>query len=180
MAVPLTCKSTVPLCLLCASSLADSKQRRNVSHGDSLVKGVLKDLLRGFLKENLTVDESSSSDELLTQYLEFSDVVCKSNCFASLNKLIKLTNDLKELDNKLQAQVLKSFCQFRNTRSVQQSQKRPSLDNDCSPLRKRLKKECMNTPTRKFLNSTVGGDGSSMAVRFFCKIMYLYLLLQLS
>ena len=77
MAVPLTCKSTVPLCLLCASSLADSKQRRNVSHGDGLVKGVLKDLLRGFLKENLTVDESSSSDELLTQYLKFSDVVRK-------------------------------------------------------------------------------------------------------
>ena len=41
------------------------------------MKGVLKDLLRGFLKENLTVDESSSSDELLTQYLKFSDVVRK-------------------------------------------------------------------------------------------------------
>ena len=76
MAVPLTCKLTVSLCLLCASSLADSKQRQNVSLGDGLVKGVLKDLLEGFLKENQTVDESSSS-ELLTQYLEFSDVVCK-------------------------------------------------------------------------------------------------------
>ena len=69
----------------------------------------------------------------------------------SLNKLMKLTNDLKELDNKLQAQVGKSFCQLRNTRSVQQSQKRPSLDSDCSPPQKRLRNECMNTAPKKFL-----------------------------
>ena len=89
MALPLTDRSSVPYCLLCASPLANSKQRRNVSHGDGLMlKAVLKDLLMGFLKVN-----DSSNDELLTRYLEFSDIVCKSNCFTSLNKLMKLTND---------------------------------------------------------------------------------------
>ena len=138
-----------------------------------MLKTIMKDLLMGSVNDtenngnfglNCDSGGNESLDELLSGYLEFSDVVCKSNCFTSLSKLVKLTKGLKELNEKLQAQVGKSFCQFRNSRIVQRPQKRPSADNSCSPSRKRLRKECANTPTRKFLNSTVVDSGSSMAV----------------
>ena len=42
----------VPQCLLYASLLPDSKQRRNVNQGEGLLlKAVLKDLLEGCLKD---------------------------------------------------------------------------------------------------------------------------------
>ena len=170
--------SNVPHCLLCASLFPDSKQRRNVNQGEGLLlKAVLKDLLAGCLKDNeklCLMDYDSGScnsgnhdlfnDEVSSDYLQLSNVVCKGNCFTSLNKLVKLTKDLEELNEKLQAQVVKSFYQFRSTRTVQRPQKRPNAGNDCSPAQKKLKKECTNTPTRKFLNSVVVDDGSSTAV----------------
>ena len=142
-----------------------------------MLKAVLKDLLAGYLEDTeklhlMDCDSGSCNcgnhdlfnDKVLSDYLQLSNVLCKSNCFTSLNKLVKLTKDLKELNEKLQAQVAKSFCHFRSTRTVQRPQKRPNAGNDCSPARRRLRKECANTPTRKFLNSIVVDDGSSMAI----------------
>lgn len=83
----------VPYCLLCASPLPDSKQRRNINHGEGLVlKTIMKDLLMGSVNDtenngnfglNCDSGGNESLDELLSGYLEFSDVVCKSNCFTS-------------------------------------------------------------------------------------------------
>ena len=91
----------------------------------------MKDLLVGCLKDTeklCLIDCGSGScnsgnhdlfnDEVLSNYLQLSNVVCKSNCFTSLNKLVKLTKDLKEMNEKVQAQVAKSFCQFRSTRTI--------------------------------------------------------------
>ena len=75
-----------------------------------MCKEVLKDLLTGCLKNtkkscfvNYDSGSNSSSNDLfdskaLSGYLQLSDVVCKSNCFTSLNKRVKLTNDLKGLN----------------------------------------------------------------------------------
>ena len=79
----------VPHCLLCASLLPDSKQRRNANQAEGLLlKAALKDLLAGCLEatEKLRLMDCDSgscncgnhdlfNDKVLSDYLQLSNVV---------------------------------------------------------------------------------------------------------
>lgn len=85
-----------PCCLLCGDILQDSKYRRNLSHGEGLE---CKEMLANSLKQCLSLESEYNEllDNTFHSYLEFSDVVCKSKCFTSLHKCVRLEKDIKDL-----------------------------------------------------------------------------------
>lgn len=104
-------------CLLCNATLANSRYRRNLLHGEGVE---VKDVIRGLLKESTTSMSFSRvdgnfDDNMLESYMGSSNIVCKGSCFSSVSKYVKLKRDTEELYKKLLNLVEGSLIKFANT-----------------------------------------------------------------
>ena len=167
----------VPCCLLCGAALPESKCRRSVlSNEGNNVKRVVEDYVRKELcSDRLTQASGIEANDLAIAYLRRSTVLCKTNCYNSVIRLLEKANSFQELNNKLENEVSKSLSAFMldsglsaadtTVQSPSVQRKRPpSSYADWTPSRKRLRKESMNTPMRLFVTNTVVEDKSAVAV----------------
>ena len=135
---------SVVSCLLCGTTLSNSKLRRNVFTKETTeIKDALIELL-----------ERKHSTDLVKYYLNSSKVACKSKCFSLLSRLLKLRKDLDQLEKSLETTASGVMVQYALL----------SLDYTSPRPMKRLRREMPSTPARNFLNIPVAGNSPAVAV----------------
>ena len=171
------------LSVCCAGwvTLSDSRYRRSVlSEAGGDIKGVIEDLVRQILSENVV---EAQIVVLASAYLKRSTVVCRNSCFSSAMKLLNLAKSFRDLHKKLEIDLQKSLDAFVSecaaslvtlhtadivSDSPNARRKQPSSSLSETPSRKRLRKEALNTPTRLFVDTTIVENKSALAVRIYC------------
>ena len=151
--------ANIPYCLLCAATITNCKNRRNVSYGEGLT---VREVIREFLINNRVRSSDAEPTEAVELYMKSSNVVCKQKCFPLISKLIKLQQDIKGIRDELEKTVQNSYMHFERTHGGG-SRKRSSSLRTPSP-HKRLIRELANTPTRQFLSTTMVDNEAVVAV----------------
>ena len=145
-----------PLCLICSILLEDTGKRRNLTtESSSKVAQLVKKLLGRVHPENS-----------IAMFMQKSQFVCRK-CFASFNKVLELSQKLKELEDNLQATVKSSFEQFISTQPDHVSSPSSShmrLHDEETMHSRHCRVAPPNTPTRQFLTQPVVGNTPVIAV----------------
>ena len=141
---------SVVSCLLCGTTLSNSKLRRNVFTKETTeIKDALIELL-----------ERKHSTDLVKYYLNSSKVVCKSKRFSLLSRLLKLRKDLDQLEKSLETTASGVMVQYASSFSDDIL----NLDYTSPRPMKRLRREMPSTPARNFLNIPVAGNSPAVAL----------------
>ena len=128
--------------------------------------------VRCMIKDLLLRTENEHDVEL---FMKNSNVICKSNCFKSTQKLVKLLKEYKELDGTIEQKLKQSLEQFlvstTGNASPLRSRWRTREDDSQSPPHSKRQRRQIDTPTRQFLKKKY-----SPAVAVSHTYMYMYIL----